>query len=142
MFIFRNKSISHKFVSFLLNLAFFSIYLFSFSCATKNQSDPANLKQTVSKTIEKKESTLKKSFLIGIWGTSPNENASFKIQIDTIYYPDADRRLKYTLQDSLFVCFDEKGDTNFICKILKLNKDSLVMKDNGTEEVSAFARQP
>lgn len=80
--------------------------------------------------------------LLGIWGTSPDENATFQITKDTLYYPDADRRLYYLYKNGKIICFDENNDTNFICTIVTNSKDSLVLKDDHTGHVSRFVRFP
>lgn len=47
------------------------------------------------------------SRLIGVWGPSIHENASFRIQSDSIYYPEHFKSFKYTTKnDSIFILFD------------------------------------
>ena len=84
--------------------------------------------------------SINKDLLKGIWGTNPTENASFQILQDSIYYVDANRRLKYEISGNIFICYDENGDTNFVCFVNKLDQDSLVMKNKHTNENTGFIR--
>lgn len=68
--------------------------------------------------------------LLGVWGVSINENASFRIQSDSIYYPDNFRSYKYTTKnDSIFIHYD-----GWIYKgIFYISNDSLVLKTQNKE---------
>lgn len=66
--------------------------------------------------------------LIGAWGTSFNENATFRIQQDSIYYPDLFKSFKYiTDKDSLFLLYDGKA----IKGTYSISNDSLFLNHNG-----------
>lgn len=114
-------------------LVIISIFLLTVSCSTNKSVESPKSKEAEIVSIDKK-------LLLGIWGTAPNENASFQVLQDTIYYVDADRRLTYKISGNLFICFDEKGDTNYICSVSKLDKDSLVMENKADNAKSVFIR--
>ena len=87
----------------------------------------------VTENILKNRDTRKKEKLIGVWGPSFDENASFQIQQDSIYYPEHFKNYKYiTSNDSLFILFD--GWT-YKCKY-EFRNDSLFLIDK--ENVAEF----
>lgn len=71
-----------------------------------------------------------KDKLIGVWGPSINENASFRIQKDSIYYPEYFKSFKYTTtMDSIFIHYD-----GWIFKgVFYFMNDSLVLKTKNKE---------
>ena len=73
-----------------------------------------------------------KTKLPGVWGPSVNENASFWIKPDSIYYSEHFKNFKYTTRkDSIFILFDGwtyKGTFRF-------RNDSLILKDQKKEDV-------
>jgi hypothetical protein len=77
----------------------------------------------------------KLSPLIGVWGPSISENASFRIQRDSIYYLEHFKSYKYaTRKDSIYIRYDGwtfKG-------IFFFRNDSLILRANGKE--SKFVR--
>ena len=83
---------------------------------------------------------INQNLLKGVWGRTLGENASFEISKNTIYYVDADRRLKQTIVDSTLIVFEENGDTSFSSKIVKLNEDSLIMVGKESLDTTVFLR--
>jgi len=70
--------------------------------------------------------------LLGIWGSSPNENANFEILKDSIYYPDDFAYVKYTTKgDSIFIDYD---GAIYKAKYLVRN-DTLTMIDKNNIDV-------
>lgn len=70
------------------------------------------------------EQFLDKKNVIGIWTSGENENATFEIDKDSIYYVDALQRFKYILnEDSLTIKFI---GYEYKCKIQKATNDSLI----------------
>ncbi|MBA4410719.1 MAG: hypothetical protein C0397_15005 [Odoribacter sp.] len=64
--------------------------------------------------------------LLGVWSQSKSENASFRIDTDSIYYPEYFKSYKYSIsKDSIFIEYGEwryKGTFYF-------RNDSLVLKN-------------
>jgi hypothetical protein len=84
-----------------------------------------NTKSKVTKADEKDK-------LVGVWGPSINENASFRIQPDSIYYPEYFKSYKYTTRkDSIFIHFDGWIFKGIFC----FRNDSLVLKTQDKENV-------
>ncbi len=111
-----------------------------FNCSkSKNANVPASEKVCV-EAPAKSQTEIRKEDLAGIWGVSEVENATFQITGDTIYYPDADRQLAFKLFNDSFICYAEDGDTDFVCTIVKVNKDSLVMQEKSTKETRAYVK--
>jgi len=79
-----------------------------------------------------------KSKLSGVWGLSINENASFWIKGDSIYYPEHFKSFKYTTsKDSIYILFDGwtyKGTFRF-------RNDSLILKSQNKEDVFVRIRK-
>jgi hypothetical protein len=132
-----------------LNYCLFMMCMMIISCKTSSpKSDNVNTISNNQKEIvieTKKNYTnspkLDTNLLKGVWGKDINENANFQIMQDTIYYPDADMRLKYTLSDSTMTVFDENGDTNYAMIIVKLTEDSLVVvRTIAEDDSSVFLR--
>lgn len=73
-----------------------------------------------------------KTKLQGVWGKSINENASFWIKSDSIYYPENFISYKFTTKrDSIFIQYD-----GWIYKgIFRFRNDSLVLKTRDKENV-------
>lgn len=73
--------------------------------------------------------------LLGVWGPSKSENASFRIEKDSIYYPEHFKSYKYTIsKDSIFIEYDGwtyKG-------IFYFKNDSLVLKSQ--DKIHKFVR--
>lgn len=74
--------------------------------------------------------------LIGVWGTSNNDNASFKINSDSIYYVESATSCKYIIKDdSIFINIDQ--DEVYKAKYTVRN-DSLLLADE--KETNVFVR--
>ncbi|MBN2834187.1 MAG: hypothetical protein JXR48_04395 [Candidatus Delongbacteria bacterium] len=68
--------------------------------------------------------------LIGIWGTNKENNASFKISQDSIYYPEYFKSFAYTLKkDSIIIHFDDWDYRG----VFFFRNDSLIMKSDSKE---------
>jgi hypothetical protein len=80
-----------------------------------------------------------KTLLTGIWGVSKDENASFQFKKDYVYYIDSNTKLKYTLKGNVLTYYENNAIT-FKEIILKLDQDSLVLKDSELEEINRFVR--
>lgn len=82
-----------------------------------------NTKSKVAKANQKEK-------LLGIWGQSINENASFRIISDSIYYPEHFRSYKYsTSKDSIYIHYD-----GWVFKgTFYIRNDSLIIKAQGNE---------
>lgn len=139
MFNFSKKSDLGNIVTVcVVVLCFLPLNILFISCSNSSNKTQLSDKPSGSAPAPTVSSEISKKLLLGVWGTSPSENASFRITADSIHYPDANMTLQYFLNGTSFVCLDGKGDTNYSCKILKLTGDSLVMKDQNTDEISAF----
>jgi hypothetical protein len=108
-------------------MIFLLISSFGFAQAQKN----AVLKESIGK--------IDKSLLIGIWGVSKNENASFNFTRNYVYYVDSDTKLKYVLKGNV-LSYYENNVLSFKAIILKLDKDSLILKDPETDEINRFIK--
>jgi len=112
-----------------------------------NNSPETNNKHKVSKTntVKRETSLVKKRIidktdvndnLVGIWTKSPNENATFKIDKTTFYYPEHDASYKYKLKkDSVKVFYDD-FEGSYAVKFK--GKDTLIL--NGEDGESVFYR--
>lgn len=80
------------------------------------------------------------TIIVGVWGTSPNENANFEILKDSIYYLESNKYYSYKLDDSTFTCFMDDGDTLYTNIIRKCVNDTLIMFDVVSENVSTFIK--
>ncbi len=73
--------------------------------------------------------------LIGIWGKDINENATFDIKKDSMYYVDANKSVKYWIKentagkDSIFI--DYGGSV--YRGIFYFRNDSLIIRDQRSE---------
>lgn len=84
-----------------------------------------NTKSKVTKSDPKEK-------LIGVWGPSINENASFRVMSDSIYYPESFKSYKYsTNNDSIFIHYDSWIFKGTFC----FRNDSLILKAQGKENV-------
>jgi hypothetical protein len=101
-----------KNVIFVLGLAL------SISCSMKNK---------IATKIYNKAIDI--SNIQGIWTDGQTENATFRINKDSIYYVDNFQSFKYEISsDTLIIKFDGFND---VSKIIKIDKDSLILfKDN------------
>lgn len=86
-----------------------------------------------SKTIKQTDDN--KNKLMGVWGPSINENASFWIQQDSVYYPEHFKSYKYsTKKDSIFIFYE-----GWIVKAkYSFSHDSLIMRNE--DKVERYVR--
>lgn len=100
------------------------IIVSNFSCS-KVETKKIKTKLIENKKIDSLD-IIKKNKLIGIWGENVNDNATFVIDKDSIFYFDNDEYFKYkTSKDSIFIYYDEYlYKAKFI-----IEKDSLTLYD-------------
>jgi hypothetical protein len=81
-------------------------------------------------------------YLVGVWGQNPHDNASLEVTKDSIYYPDNDKSYRYVVTKGMLICFNETNDTNYICKVIMPDSDSLLMMEKYSGEKSVYIRIP
>lgn len=101
--------------------------------STTVKPTPASADKPTQPSREAKESTQ----LLGIWGKSEDENASFQILKDSIYYPEHDAYYHYKITgDSIRIKYDDyEGSFNFRFK----GNDTLIL--NGMYGEQTYIRR-
>jgi hypothetical protein len=107
-----------------IHLLFFLCTTLSISCSNvnSNSSEDSIKKDTIQKTQANQINDL----IIGVWGI--DEQPSFEIKNDSIFYIDSDKSYKYSISDSNITIFYE----DFIYKgIINVRGDkTLIIKDS------------
>lgn len=76
----------------------------------------------------------------GIWSSHSGDNAAFEIDNDSIYYPEADKKLHFIINDSVMTVYDENGEISYKSKVVHVSEDSLIMMSAGTTDTLVFMR--
>jgi hypothetical protein len=113
------------------------VMTFIFSCSKKESFEKPSEQKNATADFASEKKTLN---AIGTWGINSNENANFEITSDSIYYPDAEQKLSYSITDSVLVVFDSNGDTSFSSYVSKLTSDSLVLINQQSSDTSEFVK--
>jgi hypothetical protein len=89
---------------------------------------------------------INKKLLIGKWGENKDEEPIFVITKDEVIYvtPDgiSDKKIKWEVKGNIYSYYENKNEVIYRGEIIKLDKDSLFLKDIDDDEISKFVRFP
>jgi len=113
--------------------------IFFVACNKKKSKDIVETRDTISALSPSLPVELSFQKLQGIWTENDEDNAIFFIKDSFLYYVENQNNpisIRFN-NDTLYI----EGEVPVLCKVIKLNEDSLCYIDNITNEVTRLKRK-